>query len=217
MGAAGRRGRLAIGPAVDAVGLAIGVVIGVVIGIESLAWLSALAVSTFLFLILLGAYRARLHLPTVADPRIIAAATGAALVLGSTTSTLRDEPVDLGVGGSAAALLALVLAAARATAIRVGARIGGRQRTLVIGAGRVGQLAVQRLRRDASLRLEPVGFLDNEPMRPPTACRPFSAPAGTSSGWSSSTASIMCSSLSRRPRIACWWRSSRGASDSGWT
>jgi exopolysaccharide biosynthesis polyprenyl glycosylphosphotransferase len=36
--------------------------------------------------------------------------------------------------------------------------------TLIVGAGRVGRIVEQRLRREPSLRLNPVGFLDDDPL-----------------------------------------------------
>ena len=55
--------------------------------------------------------------------------------------------------------------------------------TLIVGAGRIGRLAAQRLLEHPEFGLQPVGFLDKEPLDEPGPARcPCSERAGISSG-----------------------------------
>ncbi|MEW6582694.1 MAG: sugar transferase, partial [Actinomycetota bacterium] len=46
---------------------------------------------------------------------------------------------------------------------RVVPRVGGRERTIIVGAGRVGQNIARKLLRHPELSLEPIGFVDSDP------------------------------------------------------
>jgi exopolysaccharide biosynthesis polyprenyl glycosylphosphotransferase len=116
-----------------------------------------------------GHYRRRLdprHLDTL---RTIVTLTTVAVAF---TITLRVIVGDISVGAEQDArlwALATVLLASSRSYITLAARRSARlmehgEPTLIIGAGKVGQLTAQRLRAHPELGLRPIGFLDKEPL-----------------------------------------------------
>jgi UDP-GlcNAc:undecaprenyl-phosphate GlcNAc-1-phosphate transferase len=97
------------------------------------------------------------------------------VALGSVTSVFlvtylyRFEDISRGVFVIAAALLTLALLAARGSFRMMGEAAGGRngqaRRVLVYGAGSAGQLLVREMRANAEWRMNPVAFLDDDPVK----------------------------------------------------
>lgn len=116
-----------------------------------------------------GLYRARLtmsvldDLPTIVTRMVVAAAlvSSAALLLG--------RPVDRRIllwGGLAAVVVAALRGVGYAAVTSLRARGYVAHRTLVLGAGRVGGRVARLMLEHPSYGLQPVGFLDADPLLP---------------------------------------------------
>ena len=144
-------------------------------GIVSTApvWLVVYGAVVLLLLRLRGLYSWRVRLQALDDVRAVVAATGLAAMALLTLRLLLPGGVDDLAGQSIRLWVfsAVYLAAGRVALdwAQVKAR---RQRetakpTLVLGAGRVGRLTANRLLAHPEFGLEPIGFLDKEPLEEP--------------------------------------------------
>jgi exopolysaccharide biosynthesis polyprenyl glycosylphosphotransferase len=115
-----------------------------------------------------GSYRTRIRPNLLDEVRAIASATAIATVTVISVRVAFTDDIHL---ASETALLWLVsvcsLSAGRALLFYVRARAirgGGGMATLIVGAGRVGNLVARRLMQRPEFGLRPVGFLDNDPL-----------------------------------------------------
>lgn len=133
------------------------------------AWAGAFGLIVVLLLTTRGLYAPAFRLCTIDDIRRIAAATSVAamsLIALAAVVGAGPAPVDelLRLWAFATAYVAagrVALYWSRAQARRAGE---GLRPTLIVGAGRVGRLAAQRLLDSPQLGLKPVGFLDKDPL-----------------------------------------------------
>ncbi len=119
---------------------------------------------------LAGLYRSRLTLSALDDlPRVCLALLGT-VALSSIILGLLDQPADQEYQGSAllfAALAVVIVTIARSLAyllIRWLRRHGIAHRTVVVGAGLVGQAVGRTLREHPEYGLAPLGFVDSDPL-----------------------------------------------------
>jgi exopolysaccharide biosynthesis polyprenyl glycosylphosphotransferase len=121
-------------------------------------------------LYLRGAYRWRLRLSVLDDVRGILAATAlASMAVLSLRTLLPGDVDDLAPQSLRLLAFSLVYLAAGRVAFdwaQLNARRSGElaKPTLIVGAGRVGRLAANRLLEHPELGLAPVGFIDKEPL-----------------------------------------------------
>jgi exopolysaccharide biosynthesis polyprenyl glycosylphosphotransferase len=133
-------------------------------------WLVLYAGLVLGLLYLRGMYGWRLRVSVLDDLRAVAAATAlASMALLSLRILLPGDVDDLAPQAlRLLAFSAVYLAAGRVAYdwAQLSARRGGElaKPTLIVGAGRVGRLAANRLLQQPELGLEPVGFLDKEPL-----------------------------------------------------
>ena len=114
-------------------------------------------------------YRPRLRLQSLDDVRSIAVATSvAAMIVLSLTVLLGHQGDDLAEIVRLWAFAAVYASAGRVALnwSQVQARRDGAalRPALIVGAGRVGNLVAKRLREHPELGLEPIGFVDKEPL-----------------------------------------------------
>jgi exopolysaccharide biosynthesis polyprenyl glycosylphosphotransferase len=133
------------------------------------AWLAAFALAVLGAMWIRGAYRPRLRLQVLDDIRTIVAATAiAAMTVISLRVVFSDEPYVAAEAIRQWAFATFYLAAGRTGlfAAQTRARRAGEagRPTLIVGAGRVGQLVARRLMDHPEFGLRPVGFLDKEPL-----------------------------------------------------
>jgi exopolysaccharide biosynthesis polyprenyl glycosylphosphotransferase len=134
-----------------------------------LVWLLAFPVLTVILLYARGAYRPRLQ-PRLLDElrRVVGASAVAAMAATTARVVLADDAIPSTQAVRPWLFATTCLVAARAVLGWADARArrsGEAARpTLILGAGRVGQLVAQRLLERPELGLRPVGFLDKEPL-----------------------------------------------------
>jgi exopolysaccharide biosynthesis polyprenyl glycosylphosphotransferase len=132
-------------------------------------WYSVFAVLSLVFLGLRGAYHPRLRLQIMDEFRVIVASTAVAAM---TTITIRILATDDTRTASETVkqwVFATAFLAAGALVLVYTEKRARRQadaglRTLIIGAGKVGQLAAKRLLEQPEFGLKPIGYLDKEPL-----------------------------------------------------
>ena len=142
-------------------------------GLESLGlgWTLAFPLLVLAVLGARGLYRPLVRLRTLDDLRSVVTATTLALLVLATLVAVGD------VGGGVAdelvrswAFATVYVAVGRLAlyrSIRQGRLDGeGLRPTLIVGAGRVGRLVARRLLASPELGLQPVGFLDKDPLDP---------------------------------------------------
>jgi exopolysaccharide biosynthesis polyprenyl glycosylphosphotransferase len=134
---------------------------------------TAIATTTVLFLGLRGEYedrQAESPLPDQLGSAVSVAAVATMAV--AAVAVLASKDVAAGPFVGAWAVTAVGLGATRGVAAitRRHARRHGRlvRRTLIVGAGRIGHLTAQRLLNHPEMGLAPIGFLDKEPLPPPS-------------------------------------------------
>ncbi len=116
-----------------------------------------------------GMYRPRLSLVLLDDARgVLAASALAAMAVLSARALVEGGPALAQQGVRLWAFVALGLVGGRAVTnlLERDARRRGatRRPTLIIGSGHVGQLTAKRLLEQPELGLQPIGFLDKEPL-----------------------------------------------------
>jgi exopolysaccharide biosynthesis polyprenyl glycosylphosphotransferase len=132
-------------------------------------WTAAFAVLTVLLLARRNHYSMRLHLSALDDVVGVGVATTVAGMAVLSARLLVDSVPDLAAQSLRGWCFALVFLAAGRVALNRSHTRARRQgdalrRTLVVGAGRVGSLVATRLLEAPQLGLEPVAFLDKEPL-----------------------------------------------------
>jgi exopolysaccharide biosynthesis polyprenyl glycosylphosphotransferase len=145
---------------------------GSAVPVMSLAWLACFVGLVFTFSWLRGVYQPRLRLELLDDLRGLVAVTSlAAMAVLSIRVLLTDASVDAAEVLRPWAFATVYVAAGR-TALNWSQRAARRdgealRPTLIIGAGRIGRLAARRLLEHPQLGLQPIGFLDKEPLEDP--------------------------------------------------
>src|SRR4051812_48381296 len=135
----------------------------------SVAWLTGFSALTILFLGSFGLYQPQFISHYLDDVRAIIAGTAIAAmalsfirILGTDDANIADQAVRVWIFATAYMVAGRGgLAIVRARRLREGE---GGQRTLIIGAGRVGRLVASRLGERPQFGLEPVAFLDHDPL-----------------------------------------------------
>jgi exopolysaccharide biosynthesis polyprenyl glycosylphosphotransferase len=136
-------------------------------------WLFAYAGIVLLLLYLRGMYAWRLRLSALDDVRGILAATAlASMGVLSLRILLPGDVDDLAAQSLRLLAFSAVYLAAGRVALdwaQVNARRQGElaKPTLIVGAGRIGRLTANRLLQHPELGLQPVGFIDKEPLDEP--------------------------------------------------
>ncbi|HEY7018495.1 MAG TPA: exopolysaccharide biosynthesis polyprenyl glycosylphosphotransferase [Gaiellaceae bacterium] len=134
------------------------------------AWLFAYAGLVLFFMYLRGAYRWKLRISVLDDARLVVTTTALASMSVLTLRLLLPGNVD---DLSSQSLRLLAFSAVYLVAGRVAldwSQITSRRHrelarpTLVVGAGRIGRLTAERLLQHPELGLQPVGFIDKEPL-----------------------------------------------------
>ena len=166
---------LALAPIADAFVLAFAVAVerlgGRAVGADnvSVVWLVGFPAITMTLLAAGGLYRDRLRLQLLDDLRTIAGATAIAamatialpVLTGSATSGLPAQGVRLWLFAT------VYLTASRGgiiSSVIASRRHDAAVPTLVVGAGSVGRLIAKRLAEHREIGLNPIGFLDKEPL-----------------------------------------------------
>jgi exopolysaccharide biosynthesis polyprenyl glycosylphosphotransferase len=166
---------LALAPVADAFVLTFAVAVerlgGAAVGADnmSVVWLVGFPAITMALLAAGGLYRDRLRLQLLDDLRTIAGATAIAAMATIALPVLTGAPTS---GLSAQGVRLWLFATVYLTASRGGiisSVIASRRHdaaapTLVVGAGSVGRLIARRLAEHRELGLNPIGFLDKEPL-----------------------------------------------------
>jgi exopolysaccharide biosynthesis polyprenyl glycosylphosphotransferase len=137
------------------------------------AWLGCFCVLVLAVFWLRGMYRPALKLELLDDIRGVVAVTSlVAMAILSLRVLLTDASVDAAEIVRPWAFATAYIAAGRAALYwsHVAARREGEasKPTLIIGAGRVGRLAAHRLLEHPEFGLQPIGFLDKEPLEDPS-------------------------------------------------
>jgi exopolysaccharide biosynthesis polyprenyl glycosylphosphotransferase len=119
-----------------------------------------------------GLYSLRLRLRTLDDLRSIATATTLAAMIVLSLRILLGDSLDLAAESIRPWAFALVYLASGRVALhwsQTKARAQGEnvRRTLIVGAGKIGCLTAKRLLETPELGLEPVAFLDKDPLVDP--------------------------------------------------
>ena len=136
-------------------------------------WLAIYAALVLLLLQVRGLYSWHVRLQTLDDVRAVLTATGLAAMSLLTLRLLLPGGVDDLAGQSIRlwAFSAVYLGAGRIALdwAQVKARRQGEtaKPTLIVGAGRVGRLTARRLLEHPEFGLQPIGFLDKEPLEEP--------------------------------------------------
>jgi exopolysaccharide biosynthesis polyprenyl glycosylphosphotransferase len=136
---------------------------------EPLVWVLAFSLLILWLFGLRGMYTPPMRLELLEELRLVFTGTAVAATVVLTTRVLvENEAYVAAQTVRHFALVAPLLMVGRAAVLlsEVRARRKGRAGwpTLIIGAGRVGHLTVQRLVREPELGLRPVGFLDDNPL-----------------------------------------------------
>ena len=132
-------------------------------------WIAVFSALTLAVSALRGLYASRLHYELLEDLRSVVIATSVAAVTVLSLRELVAPPSDLAdqtirSWGFATAYVAagrIALHWSRLLSYRHGESV---RPTLIIGAGKVGQLTARRLLASPGLGLKPVGFLDKDPL-----------------------------------------------------
>lgn len=116
-----------------------------------------------------GAYRRRRRLRFGDELRRVIGGIGLACIAIGAAAVAIDGRTGIGDTMAIQWLVASTLAATGRLALFGGQRVSlgrgsGEGRTLIVGAGRVGRLTARRLLDEPQLRLQPIGFLDKEPL-----------------------------------------------------
>ncbi len=135
----------------------------------SLGWLILFPPLVVSLLAARGAYTPRLRLQILDDLRLAVVATSVATTALISLRVLATGDPNIAAQSVRQWLFATAYLAAGRTGLllaQVRARRRGEdvQPTLIIGAGKIGQLTAQRLAEQPELGLKPVGFLDKEPL-----------------------------------------------------
>ncbi|MCA1699938.1 MAG: sugar transferase [Actinobacteria bacterium] len=135
-------------------------------------WIAAYAIGVVAALATRGAYSRRLRIQALDDLRRVLEAVLLATMALISVRVLATADGSVAAETAALGAFALAfLAAGRIAASRAlarGLRAGRVLRpTLILGAGKVGNLAAKRLLSQPELGLEPVGFLDDDPLAIP--------------------------------------------------
>jgi exopolysaccharide biosynthesis polyprenyl glycosylphosphotransferase len=155
--------------AADAVMVAIATSIGELPGILSSWWQGAIMLLTLSAFAASGSYLPRTRIRVGDELRRIVAGSAVVLLLFTAASRLLGGPAGIGD----AMVVHWLLISALVCTSRVGlahaerisrARSGNGRRTLIVGAGHVGQLTAKRLLGDPGAGLVPIGYLDKEPL-----------------------------------------------------
>jgi exopolysaccharide biosynthesis polyprenyl glycosylphosphotransferase len=132
-------------------------------------WLFAFSLIVVALFAARGMYATRLRFELLEDVRVVLVATSLAGMIVLTARELAGNPPDLAaqtirMWAFAAAYLAagrIALHWSRAKAHRHGESL---RPTLIIGAGKVGRLTAKRLLENPEIGLQPIGFLDKDPL-----------------------------------------------------
>jgi exopolysaccharide biosynthesis polyprenyl glycosylphosphotransferase len=142
---------------------------GTDVPVMSLAWLAAFGGIVLALSALRGLYEPSLRLDLLDDLRRLLAVTSlAAMVVLSLRVLLTDASVDAAEILRPWAFATAYLAAGRAALYW--SQLAGRREgellkpALIVGAGRIGRLTAARLRERPEFGLQPIGFLDKEPL-----------------------------------------------------
>jgi exopolysaccharide biosynthesis polyprenyl glycosylphosphotransferase len=171
----GTRRWLALAPVADALVLTFAVIVerlgGRAVGADNLsvAWVVGFPAITMALLAAGGLYRDRLRLQLLDDLRTIAGATAIAsmatialpVLIGAETAGLPAQGVRLWLFAT------VYLTASRGgiiSSVIASRRHDAAVPTLIVGAGSVGRLIAQRLSEHREIGLNPIGFLDKEPL-----------------------------------------------------
>jgi exopolysaccharide biosynthesis polyprenyl glycosylphosphotransferase len=135
----------------------------------NLAWLTAFSAFTIALLAYNGVYRNRFALHYLDDVRSIIAATAvAAMSVTFLRVFVTDDSAAAAEAVRAWLFAAVYLAAGRAGVQLVRNRLRRNgleaENTLILGAGRVGQMVARRLAERQEFGLRPVAFLDHDPL-----------------------------------------------------
>ena len=133
------------------------------------AWIAVFSVFALVTSALRGLYASRLHYQLLEELRSVVIATSLAAMAVLSLRELVAPPADLAaqtirIWAFATAYVAagrIALHWSRSQSYRQGESV---RPTLIIGAGKVGQLTARRLLAHPELGLEPVGFLDKDPL-----------------------------------------------------
>jgi exopolysaccharide biosynthesis polyprenyl glycosylphosphotransferase len=132
-------------------------------------WLVAFPLLTFGFMAARGLYRPRVFLRVLDDLRVaVTSAALAAMIVLSVRVLAADDPWVAAQTARIWAFASVYLLAGRV--VLSWGELQARRRgesvrpTLVVGAGRVGRLTARRLLEHPELGLQPVGYLDKEPL-----------------------------------------------------
>jgi exopolysaccharide biosynthesis polyprenyl glycosylphosphotransferase len=166
---------LALAPLADAVVLTFAVIVerlgGGAVGADnmSVAWVIGFPAITMALLAAGGLYQERLRLQLLDDLRTIAGATAiAAMATIALPVLIGAETSGLGAQGVRLWLFATVyLTASRGgiiSSVVASRRHDAAVPTLIVGAGSVGRLIAKRLGEHREIGLNPIGFLDKEPL-----------------------------------------------------
>jgi exopolysaccharide biosynthesis polyprenyl glycosylphosphotransferase len=152
--------------AVGAAQLAARAVGGVPLG---LAWMVAFPLIVLPTLASRGLYRPLVRLRTLDDVRAVLTATTLALLVLETAAALggtgENTPGELVRFWAFASVYVAVGRVALHRSLRVGRLAGeGLRPTLIVGAGRIGRVLAKRLLDAPESGLEPIGFLDKDPL-----------------------------------------------------
>jgi exopolysaccharide biosynthesis polyprenyl glycosylphosphotransferase len=137
--------------------------------VMSIAWLSCFGCLVLAFSWLRGMYKPRLRLELLDDLRGLVAVTSlAAMVVLSMRVLLTEAAVDAAEILRPWAFATAYIAAGRAALnwSQLATRREGEslKPTLIVGAGRIGRLTATRLLERPEFGLQPIGFLDKEPL-----------------------------------------------------
>jgi exopolysaccharide biosynthesis polyprenyl glycosylphosphotransferase len=133
------------------------------------AWLVVFGCFVLVFFAARGMYGARLHFELLEDLRVVAVGTTVAAMGVLTLREVLADPPDLAAQTIRTWAFAVAYLAAGRVALhwsRVQAHRHGEslRPTLIIGAGKVGRLTARRLLERPEIGLQPVGFLDKDPL-----------------------------------------------------
>ena len=148
------------------------------VGPMSAPWLIGFPLFILASLYLRRAYRPRTHLHLLDDIRMVVTTTALAGMAILSVRVLSTD--DAGAAGQtvrywAIATAGLVVMHSLVWLFEIRARRAGDvgELTLVVGAGKVGRLVTERLRRHPELGLRPIGFLDDDPLAENGTQRPL--------------------------------------------
>jgi exopolysaccharide biosynthesis polyprenyl glycosylphosphotransferase len=134
---------------------------------HSLGWRVAFPFVALALFAMRGAYGPRLRLHILDDLRNVIASTGVAAMAIITLQVLTGAAADASESARLWLLATACVAVGRVGVLRLQAtarRRGELRPTLIVGAGRMGNLTARRLLAEPELGLRPVGFLDKDPL-----------------------------------------------------